>query len=276
MDAQRSLKRGLGAAAAVGILKLVDQRFYLSSDLRQLWQLAQVKLAVDSNVRNNVTSADLFERVAAKDPSRPMFLFEGREVSFGEVDRQSNRLAHWLTSTGVRKGDVVALFMENRPEYVITWLAVAKIGAVTALINHNLRRRALRHSVHVVRWARRCGPRCGCYRRPMRVSDAGDGTGRAGRASLYSGTSARTRWPTRRSLCARAAARSSPSAAASPSAATLTRKLLHRPTGRSRALRGKACRPWTRRCSCTRRAPRGCPKPPPSPTSASSPWPKCL
>ena len=47
--------------------------------------------------------------------------------------------AHWAISQGVRAGDVVALMMINRPEFVVTYLAMAKIGAVTAFLNHNLR-----------------------------------------------------------------------------------------------------------------------------------------
>jgi acyl-CoA synthetase (AMP-forming)/AMP-acid ligase II len=40
---------------------------------------------------------------------------------------------------GFRKGDVVALFMMNRPEFVATWMGLAKVGVVTAFLNHNLR-----------------------------------------------------------------------------------------------------------------------------------------
>ena len=39
--------------------------------------------------------------------------------------------------------------MENRPEYVATWLGLAKIGVVTALINHNQRLQALIHAVQI-------------------------------------------------------------------------------------------------------------------------------
>ena len=39
--------------------------------------------------------------------------------------------------------------MENRPEYVATWLGLAKICVVTALINHNQRLQALIHAVQI-------------------------------------------------------------------------------------------------------------------------------
>ena len=39
--------------------------------------------------------------------------------------------------------------MESRPEYVFTWLGLAKAGVITALINHNLAGRPLLHSLSV-------------------------------------------------------------------------------------------------------------------------------
>ena len=44
---------------------------------------------------------------------------------------------------------MVALYMESRLEYVGVWLGLAKIGAVTALINYNLRLEQLAHCVTV-------------------------------------------------------------------------------------------------------------------------------
>jgi acyl-CoA synthetase (AMP-forming)/AMP-acid ligase II len=61
-----------------------------------------------------------------------------------------NRMANWCASAlGLQEGDVVALVMSNRPEFVIMWLAMAKIGVVTAFINHNLRGRALAHCMRI-------------------------------------------------------------------------------------------------------------------------------
>ena len=50
---------------------------------------------------------------------------------------------------GYRKGDVVGLFMDNRPEFVCIWLGLAKLGVVVPLINYNLRHNSLLHSITV-------------------------------------------------------------------------------------------------------------------------------
>jgi fatty-acyl-CoA synthase len=64
----------------------------------------------------------------------------------------ANRLANWCASSlALKEGDVVALVMSNRPEFVITWLAFAKIGVATAFINHNLRGSSLEHCIRIAR-----------------------------------------------------------------------------------------------------------------------------
>lgn len=74
---------------------------------------------------------------------------EGREITYAELDALANRVAHWAIDQGIGKGDVVALLMANRPEYASIWLGLAKVGAVTALINTNLTGEPLLHSVRV-------------------------------------------------------------------------------------------------------------------------------
>ena len=95
------------------------------------------------------TVADAFEERAASSPSHPALLFEGRTMTYGELDGAANQVARWAQSQGLKRGDVVALLMENRPEFVVHWLGFAKIGVVTALINTNLTGRPLVHSLEI-------------------------------------------------------------------------------------------------------------------------------
>ena len=55
---------------------------------------------------------------------------------------------------GIGRGEGVALLMENRPEFLASWMGLAKLGAVTALINTNLTGKALRHALARVEGAR--------------------------------------------------------------------------------------------------------------------------
>ena len=65
------------------------------------------------------------------------------------METYSNRVANFFLSKGYSKGDTIALFMENRPEYVATWLGLAKIGVIPALINYNLSEDSLLHTVEI-------------------------------------------------------------------------------------------------------------------------------
>ncbi len=59
----------------------------------------------------------------------------GEQLSFDEVERRSNAIGNALRSLGVEPGDRVAVMLRNRPEFPLTWLAIAKIGAAMVPIN---------------------------------------------------------------------------------------------------------------------------------------------
>ena len=75
--------------------------------------------------------------------------FEEERWTFQQLDEYANRVASYFLTLGLKKGDVVALFMENCPEYVGTWVGLGKIGVVSAFINYNLRQDVLAHSIKV-------------------------------------------------------------------------------------------------------------------------------
>jgi acyl-CoA synthetase (AMP-forming)/AMP-acid ligase II len=63
---------------------------------------------------------------------------EGRTYTYGELNRAVNRLAHGLISLGIKKGEKVALFMKNSDYFMISFFAIAKIGAVVVPVNFRL------------------------------------------------------------------------------------------------------------------------------------------
>ena len=97
----------------------------------------------------HVTIAHIVEGFARRTPDAPALLYEDRTVSYRHLDAAANRYARWAANQGLKKGDVAALFMENRPEYVMAWLGLIKIGAVVALINSNQKGAPLAHSIAI-------------------------------------------------------------------------------------------------------------------------------
>jgi solute carrier family 27 (fatty acid transporter), member 1/4 len=64
------------------------------------------------------------------------------------VDNYGNKIANLFADRfNIKKGDAVALFMENKPEFVGIWYGLSKLGGITSLINTNLRTKALIHSI---------------------------------------------------------------------------------------------------------------------------------
>ena len=61
-----------------------------------------------------------------------------RRLTYSELNQRCNRIANALTGLGVQKGDRVALLQMNSVEFVETFLAVAKIGAICVPLNWRL------------------------------------------------------------------------------------------------------------------------------------------
>lgn len=81
--------------------------------------------------------------------NRPAMTFEGRTVSYGELDAMANRYAHWAKGMNLRRGQTVALFMPNRLEFFPVWYGLSKVGVVTALINNQLSGISLAHCLNI-------------------------------------------------------------------------------------------------------------------------------
>jgi fatty-acyl-CoA synthase len=90
---------------------------------------------------------ELLEARASEYPTRTAILFGDERFTYGDWNAQSNRVAHWALGQGLRRGDVVALLMDNRPEYLFVWSGLSKLGVVTALINTNLTGQQLDHAL---------------------------------------------------------------------------------------------------------------------------------
>ena len=67
-----------------------------------------------------------------------MFEYEGRSVTFAELDARSNRLANAFTAAGVQAGDRVAFLDKNSVEFFEVVFALTKIGAVIVVLNWRL------------------------------------------------------------------------------------------------------------------------------------------
>ncbi len=80
--------------------------------------------------------ADLFEHAADAVPDRHAVQVGDRKVDYAELERDANRLAHFLQSRGVGPGDHIGVYAKNSVEHVVALLAIFKIRAVAINVNY--------------------------------------------------------------------------------------------------------------------------------------------
>jgi long-chain acyl-CoA synthetase len=79
--------------------------------------------------------AQAFDEATARAPERPAVVFYGRPITYRELREASDRLACALADLGVKKGDRVALYLLNSPQFVIAYFAALKCGATVTPIS---------------------------------------------------------------------------------------------------------------------------------------------
>ncbi|MFC6982580.1 non-ribosomal peptide synthetase [Streptomyces cirratus] len=82
-----------------------------------------------------LTLTDRFEEQARLRPGARAVVFEGRELSYGELNERANRLARHLTEAGLGRGDLAGILLDRGIDFAIALLAVVKTGAGYALLD---------------------------------------------------------------------------------------------------------------------------------------------
>ena len=85
------------------------------------------------------TLGTLLDEAAGRWSAREALTFEGQRWSFAALQTEVDRTARAFIALGIQAGERVALWMPNRPEWLYTFFALAKIGAVVVPINTRFR-----------------------------------------------------------------------------------------------------------------------------------------
>lgn len=80
-------------------------------------------------VEHTCSVVDLFEQQVVKTPEKDACESNGERLSYTKFNEKINQMAHYLIKTGVKRGDCVALMMDNSTEAVIGIFAILKCGA---------------------------------------------------------------------------------------------------------------------------------------------------
>jgi len=89
------------------------------------------------------TALEMFAAAVKGSPASPLVHYFGRTLTLGDVDRMTDAFAAGLRNLGVERGDRVAVYLQNVPQFLLAMLATWKAGAVMVSINPMLKQREL-------------------------------------------------------------------------------------------------------------------------------------
>ncbi|MCP3411040.1 AMP-binding protein [Bradyrhizobium sp. CCGB01] len=87
--------------------------------------------------------------IGTEPTSDPAFVFDGTPASRAEFSRKVEQTAAWLAAQGIGKGDVVAVWLVNRIEWIALLFAAARCGAIVAAVNTRYRSAEVAHLLKV-------------------------------------------------------------------------------------------------------------------------------
>jgi acyl-CoA synthetase (AMP-forming)/AMP-acid ligase II len=81
-------------------------------------------------------------------PEKIAVSFYGRDMTYKELDRMIDKLAWGLVGLGIKKGDRVAIHMENCPQFVMAYFAAQRAGGVVVPVNPMFKQAELEYELN--------------------------------------------------------------------------------------------------------------------------------
>lgn len=91
------------------------------------------------NKINRWVIADIIRRSSYHYPDKPAVIFQGKTLSYAQLENECNQVANALLDLGLQKYDRVAILAHNTIHHVLTWFGCCKAGMVYLAINYLLR-----------------------------------------------------------------------------------------------------------------------------------------
>lgn len=98
-----------------------------------------------SIITEPATLGQILEQVAHAHKKKEAVRFGSRIISYGELDKNANRVANGLQKLGIAAGDRVAIMLPNIPEFLYTFYGVQKLGATAVPFNSMYKGREIVH-----------------------------------------------------------------------------------------------------------------------------------
>ena len=131
----------------------LSYRDYVFGLLSANWRINEMfeagTKAGELNPKDKMSFGTIIDYNAEHYPNRPALLYNDIKYTHKELNESINRYANYFLSIGLKRGDVINVFLENRPELLIMIGAMSKTGTIASLINTRQRSATLAHSLKV-------------------------------------------------------------------------------------------------------------------------------
>ncbi|WP_169702896.1 AMP-binding protein [Candidatus Kuenenia stuttgartensis] len=97
------------------------------------------------------TLPEILERYAAEIPNKTAIIYHHKKINYHGYNTLANSLANELLNIGVKRGDRIGLMLPRIPELVISFMGIAKAGAIVAPINYELTEEGIRAKILCLR-----------------------------------------------------------------------------------------------------------------------------
>ncbi|RJE26089.1 Fatty acid transporter, partial [Aspergillus sclerotialis] len=145
-----SLATAAVLAGGTTLAAYLNAKFHVSKDVNSLWGIKKGEREYARAVNNGRGNTwFIFTETVKKYPNMVCMWSREGIYTYKEVQDRACQYANFFLSKGVKKGDLVAFYLQNRPEFIIAWLGLWSIGCGPAAINYNLTGDALVHCLKI-------------------------------------------------------------------------------------------------------------------------------
>jgi acyl-CoA synthetase (AMP-forming)/AMP-acid ligase II len=141
------------AAAVVAGGMYLNAKYNIMSDLNNLRTGLLIKKHIENFAKEHGDDDWSFyhtlHQTYGTNEAEEAFVFEGRSWTYKELRAEIGRLALELQRRGVGNRTVVGMFVNNSPEFMFSWFALQKVGAIPAPVNTAIAGEAIRHCLRI-------------------------------------------------------------------------------------------------------------------------------
>ncbi|KAL4738580.1 hypothetical protein BDV11DRAFT_215875 [Aspergillus similis] len=140
----------LATVSGLTLAAYLDAKFHLTKDLKTLLVTARAaRRHAQDESHGRLSAWYFFDATASKYPDALAIWSREGIYTFRETRDRAAQYAQFFTSRGVKRGELVALYLQNRPEFIFAWLGLWCLGCAPAAINYNLAGDALVHCLRI-------------------------------------------------------------------------------------------------------------------------------